>query len=161
MPFRLSKEAREWFKHVRADFDLEFDTYYLCLMVGLVTGTKKSLEDKATSELVNNFPGPYLEKGRLIIATYLSRVLVQHKIQAGEREQIEAVIRQRITPDDGSHLTSLGLKELNEYSHGGFEVLADMFGDKPRAIETFLPKYAQAVHEAAKSKFATLGSTRP
>ena len=63
MPFLLRDEAREWFRYVKDDFDLNFDMYYLCLLPGLSQGEKQTLPGDKTSELVDNFPGSYQSRG--------------------------------------------------------------------------------------------------
>ena len=68
--FRILKDARAWFKDVYSKdegFTIDFEVYYFCLMAGLATGQKRSdLSTTETTELVQNFPGNYKDKGKII-----------------------------------------------------------------------------------------------
>jgi hypothetical protein len=120
---------------------LDFDMYYLCLMAGIASGRKEDVPTAETTELVDEFPGEYRANGRLITAAFLARELRAMGIQYSERAALHSAIRQLIDPLAASHLSDAGMKEMNRYSYGGFEVLTEWFQDRPRAIETFLPLY--------------------
>jgi hypothetical protein len=36
---------------------------------------------------------------------------------------------------------------MNQYAHGGFDVLCENFSDRPTSIETFLRKYARCLSD--------------
>jgi hypothetical protein len=151
MAFRLRKKTREWFSDLerRKEFALDFDMYYLCLMAGLATGRKMSLanEQEETTELVSNFPGVYREKGRLIVALFLSRELKAMGVETHERAALNRSIAKLVDPEV-AHLSDGGVKEMNKYSYGGFDVLTEWFGEKPHTMETFLPLYKGHLDDA-------------
>lgn len=151
MPFRLRKKTRDWFSniHRRKEFALDFDMYYLCLIAGLTAGRKVTLdnENTETTELVSNFPGVYRQKGRLIVALFLSRELKAMGVATHERTALNSSIGNLIDPEI-SHLSELGMKEMNRYSYGGFDVLTEWFDDKPTALDTFLPLYKKCLDAA-------------
>ena len=62
-----------------------------------------------------------------------------------KRDQIQNYIRQFITPMH-PHLTPEGVKRLDSYAHGGFEVLQDEL-DPPETLEGFLMDYAELVKD--------------
>lgn len=148
MPFRLRKDARQWFKGIEKQLDLGFDIYYFCLMAGLATGRKKEVTQAETTDLVNEFPGAYRPKGRIIIALFLTRELKSLGIKLTEKRAIHAAIRGLVEPLSSSHLSDGGMKELNKYAFGGFEVLTEWFQERPRTVETFLPLYKQYLDSA-------------
>lgn len=153
MPFRLRKATRDWFKNISSDFALDFDMYYLCLIAGLATGRKdKDVPASETTELVTDFPGVYREKGRLIIALFLSQELKALGIKMSERTPLHSTIRGLVDPLASSHLSETGLRELNRYSFGGFEVLTEWFKERPQAIETFLPLLKKHLDRAIKER---------
>lgn len=144
MPFRLSKDAREWFQHIKDGFDLDFDIYYLCLMAGLATGKKGSVSTTQAPELVDNFPAAYRSKGRVIVALFLSKELEALGISMSERDQVYGQIAKLVAPLEPSGLSHMGMEEMNRYSYGGFDVLAnEWFEDRPRIMEVFLPMFRE------------------
>lgn len=148
MPFRLRKDTRKWFKNVESAFDLDFDMYYLCLMAGLAVGRKEDIPIGDTTELVDDFPGDYRAKGRLVLSLFLSRELKALGVKLSERTTLHSAIHRLVDPLSASHLSDAGLKEMNRYSFGGFEVLTEWFDDQPRTIETFLPLYKRKLDTA-------------
>lgn len=145
MAFRLRKDTREWFKYLKKSrdqgFDLDFDMYYLCLMAGLATGRKEEVPQAETTDLVNEFPGNYRSRGRIIIALFLTREIKAMGIKMSEKRMLHSTIRGLVDPLSSSHLSDAGMKELNKYAFGGFEVLTEWFQERPRVIEAFLPLY--------------------
>ena len=142
MPFRLSKDAREWFRDIKDSFDLDFDMYYLCLMAGLAVGKKRSVPTTQAPELVDNFPADYRSKGRVIVALFLSKELEALGISMSERDQVYGQIAQLVDPLTPSGLSDAGMREMNRYSYGGFDVIAnEWFEDRPRIMEVFLPMF--------------------
>lgn len=148
--FRLRKSTRDWFKEISSEFSLDFDMYYLCLMAGLATGRKEEASQADTTDLVNDFPGNYRSKGRLITALFLSQELKELGIKLSERVALHSAIQGLVDPLSSAHLSEMGMKELNKYSFGGFDVLTEWFDDRPRTIETFLPLYKRYLDEAIK-----------
>lgn len=142
MPFRLSKDAREWFQHIEDGFELDFDIYYLCLMAGLATGKKGSVPTTQAPELVDYFPTAYQSKARVIVALFLSKELEAFGISMSERDQVYGQIAQLVDPLTPSGLSDVGMREMNRYSYGGFDVLAnEWFEERPRIMEVFLPMF--------------------
>lgn len=143
MPFRLRKDAREWFKGISDDLALDFDIFYFCLMAGLATGRKAFLPANEATDLAQDFPGDYRSRGRIIVALLLTRELKKLGIKFEERATLHREIGKLIDPLSSTHLSSPGMDEINNYSFGGFDVLTDWFDDRPRHLETFLPQYRQ------------------
>ena len=142
MPFRLSKDAREWFRDIKDGFNLDFDIYYLCLMAGLATGKKESVPTTQAPELVDYFPADYRSKGRVLVALFLSKELEALGISMLERDQVYRQIALMVDPLTPSGLSHTGMEEMNRYSYGGFYVLAnEWFENRPRIMEVFLPLY--------------------
>lgn len=152
MPFRLRKDTRKWFKDIENAFSSGsapgFDMYYLCLMVGLAARCKEDVPTSETTELVDQFPGDYRLKGRVIVALFLSRELEAMGITRSERTALHSAIAGLVNPLSASHLSEVGMKEFNKYSFGGFDVLTEWFDDRPRAVETFLPLYKRHMDQA-------------
>lgn len=142
MPFRLRRDARRWFQDISGNFEVDFDMYYFCLIAGLAAGGHR-IEIKAseTTELVDSFPGPYKEKGRIIVALFLATEISRMRIPKDDREAVYKQIRELVDPRTPAQLSETGMRLLNEISYGGFDLLTESFDDRPRSMETFLIQY--------------------
>ena len=151
MPFRLRRDARQWFRYIYSSFSLDFDLYYLCLMAGLTESRLENTAAADTTELVDNFPGEYRTKGRLIVSLFLSRELRRMAVDYSERAAVHQTINQLVDPLAPSHLSESGLRQINKYAFGGYEVLTEWFPDPPRRVETFLVAYMRKLRSALEA----------
>lgn len=155
MPFRLRTQAAKWFEDVKRELGGApmFDMYYFCVITGLATNRLSELPDSETSELVDSFPGEYASQGRLIIALFIGRELRRQGIRFSERAAVNSSIARLVDPNSPSRLSAEGLKLLNKYAHGGFEVLssAEWFEDRPRRLETFLVLFHRRLRHSLES----------
>jgi hypothetical protein len=151
MAFRLRTEATTFFRHIASHYELDFDKYYFCLMAGLAAKRKADVPTAQTTELVDHFPGEYRSKGRVIVALFLSRELESMGISTSNRRALDSAIAQLVDPLSPSHLSDLGMRALNHYSYGGYEVITDWFDEEPRVFEVFLPRYKQKLEETLQS----------
>lgn len=146
MPFRLRRDARAWFQDISTEFDVDFDMYYLCLMAGLAAGGRRSeTRQQDTTELVDNFPGPYREKGRLIVALFVATEIRRLGVSVADRDAVHSQIRSLVDPRSPSQLSDDGLREMNLIASGGFDVLSEEMEDRPRTLEAFLPAFVKLV----------------
>jgi hypothetical protein len=152
MPFRLRSDACEWFKDIKQGLGSApmFDMYYFCLLPGLATTTLVNVPDAETSELIDSFPGDYAAHGRLITALFLSRELKRQGVELNERTAVNTCIRRLVDPNSASRLSADGLKTLNQYAHGGYEVLSspEWFNERPRTLQNFLPLWHRHLKKA-------------
>ena len=148
MPFRLRKDARTWFSHIADDLKLEFDKYYFCLMAGIAVRRKVEFRVVETTEIIQYFPSEYRPVSRLVVALLVSAELEELGLNMSERDAVYEGISHFIDPTDPSNLSDEGMKLMNRYASGGFEVLTEWFTDKPRGIETFLPLYKKYLNQA-------------
>lgn len=147
MDFAIRKDARDWFKVIRADLTLDFDAFYFCFIAGVTATRKKDVPAADTAALVENFPGPYKNRGRLLVALFLSRELDYLGITMSEKKAVHAAIARLVDPNATNHLSDDGVREFNRYAHGGYDVLLDWFDDQPRSLETFLRAFRRKVGE--------------
>jgi len=141
LPFRLRRDAREWFRDIRPAMSLDFDVYHLCFMAGLAARRKGEASQAETTELVDAFPGAYRPKGRLLVAAFLARELRELGVSTQDRAALHTAIHRLVDPLAPSHLSDEGMRQFNQYSYGGFDAITEWFDDRPRVIETFLPTY--------------------
>lgn len=150
MAFRLRKDARTWFKEIESQLDSDapqFDLYYFCLSAGLANGRKEDVPSEETGELVDYFPGEFRSRARIIVAWFLARELKSLGIHMHERAQIHTAIGDLVDPLSLSHLSESGVREMNRYAAGGFDLLTEHFIDRPHNLETFLPAFHSMIQE--------------
>lgn len=145
MPFRLRRDTRSWFRNLESSFDLDFDMYHLCLVAGLADGRKTNVQDDDTTVLVENFPGEYGANGRVIVGFFLSVELEVLGVKRADRESLNKTINRLVNPNAPSYLSAEGMRAMNQYSYGGFEVISEWFDDRPRTFGGFFPRYHEEV----------------
>lgn len=146
MDFQLRKDARRWFKDVEKHYSTLFDLYYLCLMAGFAERRRNTeISSDAVDSLVENFPGDFRSRGRLLVGLLIHTELSRLGINLDERDDVYRRVVQLVDPTSPSDLSNDGVKLMNQYAHGGFDILCENFSDRPTSIETFLRKYAQCL----------------
>jgi hypothetical protein len=144
--FRILKDARAWFKDVYSKdegFTIDFEVYYFCLMAGLATGQKRSdLSTTETTELVQNFPGNYKDKGKIIVSVFLARHLASLGVTLTDKKIAHNEISKLINPSSPNYLSEDGMKELNKYAAAGYDEIITWFEERPRTLESFLRIYS-------------------
>lgn len=156
MEFRIRRDARDWFKDIKNNLTAppgtplapDFDAFYFCFIAGIAEMRKKDTPTGETAELVENFPGPYRSRGRLLVGLFLSKELEYLGVDLTEKQTVHAKISRLVQPEASNFLSDEGVREFNKYAHGGYEVLLDWFDDRPRALETFLRAFRQKVGTA-------------
>jgi hypothetical protein len=150
MDFALRKDAREWFRDIRGELDLDFDPYYFCFIAGVTASPprKKEVLSAETAALVDNFPGPYKSRGYQLVALFLSRELDYLGVTMTEKKAVRTAISGLVDHSAPNHLSDDGVREFNRYAHGGYEVLLEWFDDRPRSLETFLRTFKRKVDAA-------------
>lgn len=146
MAFRLPKKASQWFRHIQnrnSGFELEFDSYYFCLISGLSTGKKHNLPNTETTEFVQQFPNEYKPNRHLIIALFLNAELKSLGISLEERTTLNKQLTKLIDPVSSTGLSDDGMREMNRYAYGGFRELENHFPEPPRTLDGFLVGYYQ------------------
>ncbi|MEU4166187.1 hypothetical protein AB0F46_04775 [Streptomyces sp. NPDC026665] len=150
-PFRLRRDARDWFKDLRDDdsFKLDFDVFYFCFIAGIAKIRKSPVTNEHTAELVSNFPGRYAGRGKLLVALFLARELDYLGVTMNEKTEVHSSIAKLVDPTAPHSLSDEGVKHFNQYAHGGYDVLLEWFsGDRPRSLETFLRIFKQNLDTA-------------
>ncbi len=144
--FRILKDAKAWFKDVYSKeegFIIDFDAYYFCLMAGLGTGQKRlDLSISDTNELVQNFPGNYKDKSKIIVSVFLARHLSSLGVTLTDKKIAHIEISKLINPNSPNHLSEDGMKEMNKYAAAGYDQIISWFEERPRTLEAFLRIYS-------------------
>jgi hypothetical protein len=148
MDFQLREDARKWFKDISDHYPLLFDLYYLCLMAGFASGRRNTeIGSDDVKGLVENFPGEFRSRGRLLVGLLINTELSRLGIDLDERDDVYSRVAKLVDPNSPSYMSNEGVRLMNQYAHGGFDALCEYFGDRPRSIETFIRKYFRCISE--------------
>ena len=119
--------------------DMDFDIFYFCFIAGIKESRKKKdVISSETAALVDNFPGAYKNRGRLLVALFLSKELECLGVTIEERENVHRAIANLVNTNAPNYLSDNGVREFNRYAHGGYDVLREWFDDRPRTLDFFL-----------------------
>ena len=146
-PFRLRKDARDWFKELKDQkvFKIDFEAYYFCFMSGIAEKRKKEVSLDETAELVDHFPAQYKSRGKLLIGLFLKTELEILGVSMDDRQNVRSEIGRLVTPESQSCLSDEGMQEFNKYAHGGYEQLKEWFEERPHSLEDFLRSYKKKI----------------
>jgi len=144
MYFRLQKTAASWFSELSSDL-LAFDIYYFLLIAGISSGKKRDTQQSESTDIIDRFPKDYLKSSKLIIGLLLRAELDSLGINMEDRKEVKRALSILVTQQTSSNLSDSGIRIMNQYAAGGFEVLFENFDDKPRTMETFLIQYDQLI----------------
>ena len=144
--FSMQNSARDWFKSIRGELDVDFDMHYFCFIAGVTKLRKANATSNETRDMVRSFPGTYSKRGRLIVALFLSRELEYLGISIDERNTVYNAISKLVQPTAPNYLSDEGTQEFNKFAYGGFDVLAqEWFDEPPKFLHDFLPTFRKNV----------------
>jgi hypothetical protein len=141
MSFFRRQEMDSWFSQLRKDGSLEiqFDYYYLCLMMGFATLRDDTLE--GGNELIRHFPGQYAAASKLIIGLLLIAETQKLGKQLANKRDVEFLVNQYLDASGSGTLNDAGYARLNDYANGGFNYLSEA-QEKPHYADAFFASYA-------------------
>lgn len=150
MPFKLRREAKDWFKDLEKDLDRDWDMYYFCLLAGLAVEKKADgTNDEQTLNMYDRFPTEYKDKSDLLLGLFTSVELKATGIDENNKKQTHEAISSLIEPRSLTGLSPNGLNLMNRYADFGFDILRDWFEERPRTLEAFLPKFKNKIENAS------------
>lgn len=155
--FKISKEVDKWFKNIKDNFKLDFDIYYMCLVVGLSAGLKQKLTGIETKDIIKALPKEYRQDKQIIIALFLRREIESLGISLEDRKGVHDVILRYTNTSFGDGINDEAHKIMNEYANAGFEKLKEKFEERPQTIEPFLINYADIVADLNKKRIEGKG----
>jgi hypothetical protein len=143
MSFRLPIGSREYFKRVlgaapgKVGFDILFDAYYFCLLVGVDHRRLSTAEQIETEEFLRNIPQQYSSSRMLIAALLIDAELERNGIAPTDRSSIQAELLTLLDTSSQTGLTTSAEDLLNQYAAAGFERIREVIPE-PGALEDFL-----------------------
>ena len=151
--FRLRADAEGWFKHIskQSPFTTKFDTYYLCLLLGLACRRHSNPSDAGDAPgFVSEFTSEYRMHQLSLVGLLLIAELTRFGTGPRDRVEVRRLLSDLVEPGG---LSAEGVARLNEYASGGFDHLQEVYGDiKPMAPEEFLPRFADILRDAIEGE---------
>ena len=154
MTFRLSKEARNYFKKIderskSGIFESVWDKYYLCLMAGF--SRQKIVGDDeippAEDEFVDHFIKDYFDQRYQIIGALIAAEIERLGFSKDDKEKISNLMLELLDHTSINSLSSEGYLKLNEYAEGGFRVIREEI-PQPYELDMFLKFYYEIFIES-------------
>lgn len=157
MSFRLRSDAEKWFGDLYpGDIQLKFDIYYFCLMAGFTAGRTSKLTSSDKPAFVDDFPQDYRLQQNLLLAGLIDadlRSTLARQVTARDKTEVHNAVSRLLTATGTTtHLSNAGAALMNEYASGGFDVLVEEIGDKPRKLATFLRTFAKVISTLEERK---------
>ena len=153
MSFKLRPEVDEWFSRISrartSPLSTKFDSYYICLMMGLATG--RAVQAPSAIEFVGTFVNDYRPAQNIIIGMLVAAEANAQGVNLGDRIAIQRLLSLYVSPESSIGLTSDGFQRLNEYANGGFNEIASSYPEQPWIAADFLEWYLPALELAVQA----------
>lgn len=145
--FKLRDRCKDFFSEIRSQTELrtDFDTYYLCAMIGLLQceRTDPNSYGDNVNVFTDNFTKEYNETRYTIIALMVCAEAKKRGIDLDEKSSMVRLFEEMTDPNTQSRLSTAGAEALNAYASGGFDVINKHFDEKPRSLPNFLIRYKE------------------
>jgi hypothetical protein len=149
--FELRQDAKRWFKAFDRDIKekniILFDLYYFCLIPGFIAKRRNiNIHSNEVDELFRDFPSVFRPRGELLVGLLINTELSRIGIDLKERTFVYSKISELVITSP-PYLSNEGVKRMNEYAHGGFDVLCERMDERPQSLETFVRKYHRLIQD--------------
>ena len=151
MGFEFRQDAKIWFKafdkDIRQKNIILFDLYYYCLIPGFVTKRRNiEIHSDDVDEMTRDFPSAFRSRGELLVGLLINTELSRMGIDLNERTSVYSTISELVITHP-PYLSNEGIKRMNQYAHGGFDVMCEQIDERPRSMETFVRKYYRFIQD--------------
>ena len=142
MGFELRRDTKRWFKAFEREKSIiDFDLYYFCLIPGFIIKRRNiEIHPDDVEEMTRNFPKVFDSRKELLVGLLINTELSRMGIDLKERKSVYSTISDLVITSP-PYLSNEGIKRMNQYAHGGFDVLCERMDERPRSLETFVRKY--------------------
>ena len=128
--FRWSKNTKDWSENLldnkrNSVIKIDFDLYYLFLLIGLGLGRSEALNEKNSTDIIRYYPSKYTAQRHKIAMMLIYCDLKASGFSTNDKNIVKSKIEEIITSDSVNLITSDGEKLLNNYANGGYEAVRE------------------------------------
>lgn len=143
MGFRLSDEAREYFRSIdqhssTGKFNTTWDQYYLCFMAGVIE--RRLGEPPEADPFIEKFTVDYRDQRYELLASLVSAEIDRKGLPWEDKDGIRDLMMHLLDSSTPTNLSDDGLEMMNRYAEGGFSLIRERI-PKPRDLDEFLVAY--------------------
>jgi hypothetical protein len=143
--FMFGEEPRSYFSRLEKSsssgkFPVMLQKYWLCAQLGLVRGRKGDVGK--SSWVTDNFAPPLSEHQHSIRAFAFFTHCTELAVDVEDEEEMIAAMKNFFDQDRKHKLSGVGLRLLDDYAAGGFEILRDEIPN-PSDLSDFLLEYVE------------------
>jgi len=146
MSFVMPTAARSFFRTITergvpgARY-IMFDTYYVCLLLGLRERRLGAADQLDPDRFIDNYPEDYRSQADFIAGLLIDAELDRKDIDLSNKQSVEREMILLLDPSSPTGISGTGSEFLNRYAVAGFERLQrEMM--PPAKLEDLLVKYA-------------------
>jgi hypothetical protein len=145
MPFRLPNNCRRYFepltdKNRKDKLEILFDSYYLCMMVGMYQVKLDSKPDLENTELVDEYPEKYKDSCDFIAALLIATEVKRRPVNIKNADELEKLMKDLLESHSKTRLSTEGERLLNQYASRGFHVISETMMSHTN-LEEFYQEY--------------------
>ena len=143
MNFTLPTKARKFFKTVteqRSPRWLMFDSWYICMLVGVRLRTLGPKEDLEGAEFFDAYPEDFKPAADFIAGLLIDAELERKGIDVDDKASVEGEMVLLLDPQRTTGLSETGLELLNRYAVAGFTRIDELMLP-PASVEDLLVRY--------------------
>ena len=151
MSFHLRDDCKSYFSKIKTSqgpIRTDWDIYYFCLVLGLITRKSTDISRGSHSEFNRNFTPEYRKEQFKLIGMLVVTRAKDEGIEMDEQKSITRLFNKITEPGTSTRLSSEGLTFLNNYCSGGFEYFRDNSPNPPDNHLQFLQLYQNVLDKA-------------
>ena len=88
----------------------------------------------------------FRSQGELLVGLLIHAELSRMGIDLQERQFVYSTISELVITSP-PYLSNEGIKRMNQYAHGGFDILCERMDERPKSLETFVRKHHRLIQE--------------
>lgn len=146
MSFVMPKAARGFFRTITertvpGSRYIMFDTYYVCLLLGLDARRLGPADELEGDRFIENYPDDYKQQADYIAGLLIDAELDRNRIDLSNKASVEGQMVLLLDPSNPTGLSATGSERLNRYAVGGFARIEKEM-TVPAKLEDLLVRYA-------------------
>lgn len=129
---------------------LLFDAYWASLCIGLYKRKLGKLDDLEKDRILPAYPEDYDGQADYIAGLLVEAELFTLHTEDFSEKDFERAISKLLKVSSPTRLSPEGMRQLNLYAAGGFEIMRDRMKPKPTDPANFLSRFSQLLTQLEK-----------